>query len=128
MTYNVRVTVINETELVVAEELFSQVISRIVNRLRPVKAVDTVGVEIVLVGDQKIQTLNKQYLHNDYPTDVLSFPPSERSIEQAQTLGSIVISVDTAAKQSKQAGVAIEKELEVLTGHGLLHLLEFHHK
>lgn len=128
MTNNVRVTVINETELVVAEEVFSQVISRIVNRLRPVKAVDTVGVEIVLVGDQKIQTLNKQYLHNNYPTDVLSFPQSERSIEQAQTLGSIVISIDTAAKQSKQAGVAIEKELEVLTGHGLLHLLEFHHK
>lgn len=127
MATELPITVINETDKNISVEVFSKTVSRILDRLRPTSTVDTVGIEIVLVGDQKIQTLNQQYLQHDYPTDVLSFPQSQRSPEQSQVLGSIVISLDTAAKQAQQAGVALEKELEMLTGHGLLHLLNFHH-
>lgn len=127
MATELPITVINETDKNISVEVFPKTVSRILDRLRPTSTVDTVGIEIVLVGDQKIQTLNQQYLQHDYPTDVLSFPQSQRSPEQSQVLGSIVISLDTAAKQAQQAGVALEKELEMLTGHGLLHLLNFHH-
>jgi probable rRNA maturation factor len=128
MTNKLSLNLINETKLAVAEELFSKVISRIVSRLRPVKAVGTLEVEIVLVGDRKIERLNQQYLGKNYPTDVISFPASDDSVKEGGLLGSIVISVDTAARQAKQAGITVDKELEMLTGHGLLHLLGFHHR
>lgn len=96
-------------------------------RLRPEYGVATVNTEVIVVGDKKIQTLNHQFLGHDYPTDVLSFP--EQNMQEGEmTLGSIVISADTALRQSRDAGISLEKETETLAVHGLLHLLDFHHQ
>lgn len=93
--------------------------------LRRLGSVGTVEIELAIVKDKEIQTLNNQQLGHDYPTDVLSFPADE--LTQKHFLGSIVISIDTAKRQAKQAGISLIKELKMLSGHGLLHLLGYHH-
>lgn len=91
--------------------------------LRRLDLADTVRLEVVIVGDKKIQTLNNQFLGHDYPTDVLSFNASD----PAEGIGSIVVSVETAERQANRAGVPLLTEINLLAGHGLLHLLGFHH-
>lgn len=93
--------------------------------LRRISAVGTVEIEIILVGDKAIQQLNHKFLGLDRPTDVLSFPSDGAS--NSNLTGSIAISMDTAAIQAQQAGITLEDEVKMLVGHGLLHLLGYHH-
>jgi probable rRNA maturation factor len=87
---------------------------------------------ILLTGDRRIRGLNRQYRHQDKPTDVLSFPSADgetlpQGLEEV-TLGDIVISVDTAQRQARERGHGLEKELKILVLHGLLHLLGYDHE
>ena len=83
---------------------------------------------IVLTNDAQLQELNRDYLGIDVPTDVLSFPASETDPETGRPyLGDILISVPRAAKQAETAGHALEAEIQLLTVHGTLHLLEHDH-
>ncbi len=92
------------------------------------------GVTLVITGDEEIRALNRDFLGNDAPTDVLSFPaegsaepfivPEE---EAADYLGDVIISFPTAARQAAEQGHAIEDELALLVVHGCLHLLGYDH-
>lgn len=83
---------------------------------------------IVLTDDARIQELNRDYLGNDKPTDVLSFPASETDPETgSRYIGDIIISVPYAAKSAKQAGHNTEAEVQLLVVHGVLHLLGHDH-
>jgi probable rRNA maturation factor len=42
-------------------------------------------------------------------------------------IGDIVISIETAIKQSEQYGHSLERELAFLTAHGMFHLLGYDH-
>ncbi len=88
-----------------------------------------------LTTDAEIQALNVQFRQQDRPTDVLSFAAlevdfpqiSENLGQEALYLGDIVISVDTAARQSIERGYSLTRELAWLATHGLLHLLGWDH-
>ena len=83
---------------------------------------------LVLTGDAQIQTLDRDFLGKDAPTDVLSFPASETDPETGRCyLGDIVISVPRAEAQSNVAGHSLEEELSLLVVHGVLHLLGHDH-
>ncbi len=83
---------------------------------------------ILLTDDAQLQTLNRDYLNVDAPTDVLSFPASETDPETgARYLGDILISVPRADEQARAAGHPLEAELQLLTVHGVLHLLGHDH-
>ena len=82
------------------------------------------SIEFLLVSEDKIQKLNNQYFHKDYPTDVLSFNYQENP----ELLGSIVVCVEIAQKQANEANIPLEQEITDLTVHGLLHLLDYNHK
>ncbi|HID79048.1 MAG TPA: rRNA maturation RNase YbeY [Aquifex aeolicus] len=102
---------------------------------------------ILLVDDETIGDLNRQWRNKDKPTDVLSFPQDfpprefsplltpEEELERAlleckncKLLGDIVISVETAQKQAKALGLSLEEELKRLLLHGFVHLLGFDHE
>jgi len=85
-------------------------------------------VSLVFVGTRAIRTLNRRFLKKDVPTDVLSFPISEQSADGKFYLGDIVISVPQAYKQCLSHNHGLERELELLTIHGFLHLLGFKHR
>ena len=83
---------------------------------------------IVLTDDARLQELNRDYLGVDAPTDVLSFPASETDPETgARYIGDILISIPRAQAQADSAGHPLESELQLLTVHGVLHLLGHDH-
>lgn len=79
---------------------------------------------IYLTDDAHIQTLNRDFLGIDSPTDVLSFPAGERDPQYGQLyLGDIALSLPRAMEQSQKAGHSLEAEIHLLVVHGVLHLL-----
>lgn len=81
-------------------------------------------VALVLGGDRLLHRLNRQYRKKDKPTDVLSFPGDGAE----GSLGDIVISLDTAAKNARSLGRTLPQELDVLALHGFLHVLGHDHE
>ena len=90
-------------------------------------------VAIVAVDEAAMEQLHIQWMDEPGPTDVLSFPmdelrPPKPGEEPAMgVLGDIVLCPTVAAKQAEAAGHSVEAELQLLTVHGLLHLLGYDH-
>ncbi len=98
---------------------------------------------VLLSDDQKLRDLNRQFNGEDSVTDVLSFndvegwhngvPPSgsdegEFSMPgEQQRLGEIVISLEQTKRQADERSVSFDRELAMLTVHGILHLLGYDH-
>lgn len=81
---------------------------------------------VLLVDDHAIRRLNRVYLNHDRPTDVLSFPqPKDPASPYPYPLGDVVISVETAARQAKDQGHSLARELALLLIHGILHLFGY---
>jgi len=90
-------------------------------------------VSILFTDDKFIRSLNNKYRGIDKPTDVLSFSIQEGVdkspvVESEKLLGDIIISVETAQRQTDILNHSIEKELTVLMIHGLLHLTGYDHE
>jgi probable rRNA maturation factor len=83
---------------------------------------------IAFVNDAAIQQLNLEFRGIDSPTDVLSFPVNEVNPEDDSVyIGDVIISMDTAKKQSEQQSISPLDEIYLLIIHGVLHLLGFDH-
>jgi probable rRNA maturation factor len=83
---------------------------------------------LVVSEDAQLHELNRTYLEVDAPTDVLSFPASERDPETGRLyMGDVLISLPRAEQQASDAGHALESELQLLVVHGVLHLLGHDH-
>ena len=88
------------------------------------------SVAILLTGDARLRTLNKQFRGMDQATDVLSFPgddPFNEGVGIQPHLGDIALAVPYAARQAAVAGHTLLEELQLLVVHGTLHLLGFDH-
>lgn len=86
-----------------------------------------------LIGDRRMQRLNREYRTKDRPTDVLAFPIREAILPGGlrpvtQMLGDVVISLPTAVRQARDAGRSIDDELAMLLIHGVLHLCGYDHE
>ncbi len=86
-------------------------------------------ISIILVNDDKIRKLNKEYRGKDKPTDVLAFPQDEEALgdKGGRLLGDVVVSVETARRQAREHFLSDEEELILLVVHGALHLLGYDH-
>src|SRR5438067_2273405 len=79
---------------------------------------------LVFCDDDQIRELNRDYMGEDCPTDVLSFPQGAPPTPRGpRPLGDVVISVPAAARQAAGAGHSLSAEVEWLLLHGVLHLL-----
>jgi len=83
------------------------------------------GFSVVLVSDAAMKNYNREFRGEDRATDVLSFSYEEEDGEEDPYLGDILICVDAAARQQRKTLLA---ELQVLSLHGLLHLLGYDHQ
>ena len=72
----------------------------------------------MITDDRELRRLNREFLQNDYPTDVLSFP----SDLPEGDLGEIAISSGRAAAQASEFGHSLTQEIQILMLHGVLHL------
>ena len=87
------------------------------------------SVNIVLIGDTRMRTLNRKYRGQDRTTDVLSFHFDDDDGDQPPPLiGEIYISVPQAEKHARSMGHDLPDEILFLTAHGLLHILGYTHE
>jgi len=97
---------------------------------------DEVEMGLVIASDGKIRKLNKQWLNHEGSTDVISFSAREepdaapgfvQPPDNIYHLGEVVVSYPQAAAQAAEYGHSVERELEILIIHGVLHLLGYEH-
>jgi len=74
-------------------------------------------ISVLLVSDRRIASLNRQFLGESNPTDVITFQHGE-----------IFISAETARRQARQFRTTLKDELRLYLVHGLLHLHGFDHR
>ena len=90
----------------------------------------TSDLSVLIVDDARIHRLNARYRGIDRPTDVLAFAMREGPFAhlQAQILGDVVISAETAVRQAHARRHSLAEELTRLLIHGTLHLLGYDHE
>jgi len=87
-------------------------------------------VALLLVDESTIAGLNAKHLGHEGPTDVLAFPidePGESPPAGPAILGDVVLCPSVAHRQASERGSTPQAELQLLTVHGLLHLLGMDH-
>ena len=77
-------------------------------------------VTLAVVDDAHIHRLNKQFLGHDEPTDVLTFPYTDRGAKKLE--GEVVIGYGVATEYAADRGHAVGLELQLYVVHGCLHL------
>jgi probable rRNA maturation factor len=88
---------------------------------------------IKAVDEATMAELNAQWMEKDGPTDVLAFPMDElrpglvNEDPVEGVLGDLVLCPAIADKQGEEAGHGKDAEIELLTVHGILHLLGYDH-
>jgi probable rRNA maturation factor len=80
---------------------------------------------ILLTDDTRMARLNRKYLKRKGSTNVLAFPMSDGP--ESSLLGDVVISVETAMRESEAVGESLEDTIDRLLIHGILHLLGYDH-
>jgi probable rRNA maturation factor len=86
-----------------------------------------------LVDESTIAELNEKWMEKTGPTDVLAFPMDElrpglvNEEPEEGVLGDLVLCVAVAERQAAEAGHRTQDEVELLTVHGILHLLGYDH-
>ena len=88
---------------------------------------------IKLVDEPTMAKLNEKWMEKTGPTDVLAFPmdelrPGEVDEDpQEGMLGDLVVCPAVAERQANEAGHPPAEEIDLLTVHGILHLLGYDH-
>mgnify|MGYP000546817372 FL=1 len=96
-----------------------------------VENVDNLEFNVIIINNEEIHKINKEYRGIDRPTDVISFALEDykdiKYENDYRVLGDIYISVDKVREQAKEYGHSEKRELAFLAVHGLLHLLGYDH-
>ena len=86
---------------------------------------------LIIVDNNYIHELNKNYRNIDRETDVITFAlEDEESIiipVKERILGDIYISIEKAKSQAEEYGHSLLRELSFLAVHGFYHLLGYDH-
>ena len=88
---------------------------------------------ITMVDEDTIAGLNEKWMDGAGPTDVLAFPMDElrpglvSEEPEEGILGDVILCPAVAARQAGDAGHPTEAEIDLLTVHGILHLLGYDH-
>lgn len=118
------IAIINKQDLVkVRVPLLSKLVSLV---LKENGAGDR-EIDIVLVDDEHIKTLNRKYLGRSGATDVISFG-FENVMEERlpeRILGDVVVSTERAFFRAAEFGKDISEEICLYVIHGVLHLIGF---
>jgi len=134
------IDIVNESGETVDETALAAVARYSLDRMRIHPLAE---LSVLIVDEAAMTELHERWMGEPGPTDVLSFPMDElrppspvagtsgRGGEEPgpdpALLGDVVLCPQVAAEQAKQAGHSAQQELELLTVHGILHLLGYDH-
>lgn len=121
------ISIYNETDKKIDDEL-EIMHDVLVHGIEKLKIGDVIF-NVIIVDNEYIHHLNKDYRGIDRETDVITFALEDdktfNPIERI--LGDIYISIDKARSQSEEYGHSLKRELCFLGVHGMLHLLGYDH-
>ena len=87
---------------------------------------------LIIVDNEYIHNLNKDYRGIDRETDVITFALEDEDTlvigDDERILGDIYISIDRARSQAVDYGHSFLRELSFLAVHGFYHLLGYDHQ
>jgi probable rRNA maturation factor len=88
------------------------------------------GVDLILVDDNLMKKLNREFTRRDKTTDVLSFGMQEGNSDPVEYpgLGDVYVCLDQAKRQAEERRLKLEEEVALLVAHGVLHLLGYDHQ
>lgn len=121
------VEIINETDLKID---YIDVMKELINYALKYEKIDNAVFNIIIVDNEYIHKLNKEYRGIDRPTDVISFALEDSQDEiksDVRVLGDIYISIDKVYEQASEYGHSNLREICFLMIHGFLHLLGYDH-
>jgi probable rRNA maturation factor len=136
----VSVEINNESGAQVDEAALRELAQYVIDQMETHPLAD---LSMLLVDEAHMTNLHEKWMDEPGPTDVLSFPMDElrphaiagpnraRGQQEEDTepvlLGDVVLCPQVAAAQAGQHGHSTQSELELLTVHGVLHLLGYDH-
>jgi probable rRNA maturation factor len=91
---------------------------------------ENVVFNVIIIDNEEIHKINKEYRGIDRPTDVISFALEDDDTfikTEKRILGDIYISYDKVNEQALEYGHSVLREFCFLTIHGILHLLGYDH-
>ena len=93
---------------------------------------DDLEISVTFVRSRTIHVINREYRNIDRPTDIISFAANDFSYpgetpEEHADLGDLFLNIDYAARQAKEYGHSLKREVGFLFCHGLLHCLGYDH-
>jgi probable rRNA maturation factor len=122
----------NESEFEIDSDRLSDLFTYLINSLgiHP-----NAELSVIFVDEEHMTKLHVQWMDEPGATDVLSFPMDEVSPDtysgnvndEAPILGDLVLCPAFAQHQAEDAGQSLGEELELLSTHGMLHLLGYDH-
>jgi probable rRNA maturation factor len=116
-----------------SQDLDSRALQDLCVRVLDAEGQPSTELSIVFTDDATVRRLNSEFRGVDAPTDVLSFAQGDGEVFAHPTdspahAGDVIISLETATRQSKEYGVPLEDEVQHLLVHGVLHLLGYDHE
>ncbi len=134
------IDIVNESGVAVDEMALAAVARFSLDRMRIHPLAE---LSVLIVDEAAMTELHERWMGEPGPTDVLSFPMDELRPPSPvggtsgrggddpgpdpALLGDVVLCPPVADKQASQAGHSMQAELELLTVHGILHLLGYDH-
>ncbi len=122
------IEVFNETDEKLEKEL--QDLKELLINVAHDEDLDNILFNVIIVDNDKIKELNRDYRGIDRETDVISFALEDDktfNLSDIRVLGDIYISIDKARSQAEEYGHSFKRELSFLAIHGFLHLLGYDH-
>lgn len=101
----------------------------VINHTFEVLKIENANMSVILIDDDKMHELNKEYRGVDRTTDVLSFALEDNEDIKLpiRELGDVFVSIPKMQEQAKEFNHSEKRELSFLVCHGLLHLLGYDH-
>ncbi len=119
--------IINETKEEIKELDDIKYVLEVAQKL---ENLDNIEFNVIIVDNEYIHSLNKEYRHIDRPTDVITFALEDYEdvkYDGFRLLGDIYISLDKAKEQAIEYNHSFKREICFLAVHGFLHLLGYDH-
>lgn len=119
--------IFNETNEVIKE---LETIDKLMQYTLEKENIENAEFNIIIIDNERIRKINKEYRGIDKETDVISFALEDTKdfiYSDFRLLGDIYISLDKVKEQSKLYEHSFLRELAFLSVHGLLHLLGYDH-
>ena len=107
-----------------------KILDKVLKRTLKLEKVHNALFTVILVDENKIQQLNRDYRKIDKVTDVISFAfedNDKKEYNNMRILGEIYICIPRMKQQAIDYGHGETRELAFLGVHGLLHLLGYDH-